>query len=138
MIPLAVGFPLGSSIAAKVIKRTGTYKIASIAGCTIMAMSTTLMAIRWPQGPHLGDLIYEFTHGIGSGILLIATFVGLSATVPSSNTTVAFTIYHLCQQLGILMGTSATSASTQAVFRQLLARQLGNGKDALEVSGYRV
>ncbi|KAJ5927973.1 hypothetical protein N7466_006929 [Penicillium verhagenii] len=89
---------------------------------------------RWPQSPTptIWEQLYPFGLGFGLGGSLAASFVGLSASIPDNVTAPAFTIYYLCQQVGMILGVTVASMISRGFFKTYLLRNLGQSADSLE------
>ena len=72
--------------------------------------------------------------GVGMGGFFSVTFVGLSASVPSQLSATAMTAYYLAQQLGMMMGISATSVTCRMVFKAYLGLKFADFADSLQVN----
>lgn len=93
-----------------------------------------MIAARWPHRPIVGEMICYLGLGIGVGGTLVCAFTALSVSVPDQMTATAMTNYYLCQQLGLVLGVSVTSAASQALFRKYLGQEFPVGKDKSKVS----
>ena len=89
--------------------------------------------IRWPQGPQLWELVYLVIHAIGHTGIITTLFVAISVAAPKSSGAGPITTYYLAQQIGMVVGVTATSVFTRAVFRNDLLVKLAMEPNATEV-----
>ena len=71
--------------------------------------------------------------GVGMEGFFSVTFVGLSASIPSQTSAPAMTAYYLAQQLGMMMGISATSVTCRMVFKAFLERKFTDFAKSVQV-----
>jgi MFS family permease len=113
--------------------RTGKYKSLSIKCCMAMTLGNILLVARLPQGPYYWELLFTIIMGVGMGGFFSVTFVGLSASIPSHMSATAMTAYYLAQQLGMMMGVSATSVTCRMVFKAYLERKFADFASSVQV-----
>ncbi|KAJ5953450.1 major facilitator superfamily domain-containing protein [Penicillium verhagenii] len=135
IVPMTLGMVVSSAVYGRIMKRTGKYKALAISGCGIGIISCLMIGWRWPQSPTptIWEQLYPFGLGFGLGGSLAASFVGLSASIPDNVTAPAFTIYYLCQQVGMILGVTVASMISRGFFKTYLLRNLGQSADSLEV-----
>ncbi|KAJ5643392.1 MFS general substrate transporter [Penicillium longicatenatum] len=125
--PTGLGLILGSMIAGKVLRTSARYRRESLIGVGICSISLIIMVIRWANGIKGFEIYYSFPWTVGGGILLSAQFVALAVRCPDQMAN-ATAIYCLVQQVGQIVGTSASTT----VLQQLFGLRLGvNLSDAL-------
>ncbi|KAJ6096443.1 MFS general substrate transporter [Penicillium sp. IBT 16267x] len=113
--PSGLGLVLGSMIAGKVLRTSAKYRRESLIGVTISAASLILMVIRWANGIKGFEIYYSFPWTVGGGILLSAQFLALTVRCPDQMAN-ATAIYCLVQQVGQIVGTSASTSALQRLF----------------------
>lgn len=84
------------------------------------------MIVRWANGVHGVELLYGFPWAVGSGLLLSAQFLALTICSPKEQMASATAVYYLSQQVGMIIGTSVSTAGLQQLFRLRLDVGLGN------------
>lgn len=113
--------------------RTGKYKSLSIKCCMAMILGNMLLVIRLPQAPYYWEIFFTIIIGVGMGGFFSVTFVGLSASIPDRMSATAMTVYYLAQQLGMMMGITATSVTCRMVFKNYLERKLADFAGSIQV-----
>lgn len=79
---------------------------------------------RWRNGIQGLEIHYCFPWAIGSGLLLSAQFITLSIRSPPEQMASATAVYYLSQQVGLILGTSVSTAGLQRLFRYRLEIKL--------------
>lgn len=83
------------------------------------------MIVRWANGIHGVELLYVFPWAVGSGLLLSAQFLALTICSPKEQMASSTAVYYLSQQVGMIIGTSVSTAALQQLFRLRLDVDLG-------------
>lgn len=121
------------------MSRTGKYKKLLLINCAVAIISNILIGMPWPDDPIIWEMICYLGLGIGVGGTLVCTFTALSVSVPKEMTATAMTNYYLCQQLGLVVGVSVTSAASQGLFERYLVHDIsGDDKSKVRVSGFSI
>lgn len=89
--------------------------------------------LRWSQGPKLWELSYLSIHAVGHAGIITTLFVAISVAVPKNAGAGAITTYYLAQQVGMVVGVTATAVFTRKVFRNGLLREFAMEPNANEV-----
>ena len=90
--------------------------------------------LRWQGQINVWESLYIFPASLGIGLLNSSQFIGLSASVEKSQLATTISIFFLSQQIGMMIGASASSALLRKTFRNALLDKLGNGRDSRQVS----
>jgi MFS family permease len=98
-----------------------------------MILGNMLLVIRLPQAPYYWEILFTIIIGVGMGGFFSVTFVGLSASIPDQMSATAMTVYYLAQQLGMMMGITATSVTCRMVFKDYLERKLADFTGSVQV-----
>jgi preprotein translocase subunit SecF len=100
--------------------------------------------LRWSQEPKLWELGYLSIHAVGHTGIITTLFVAISVSVPKNAGSGAITSYYLAQQVGMVVGVTATAVITRKVFRNDLLEKCAMEPNAIEVgvsgfdwNGYR-
>lgn len=89
-------------------------------------MGYVLMAIRW-QGPiNVFESLYLTLPALGLGIVTSTQLTALNLKAPKDRAASAVSVYLLSQQIGVMLGTSASAALLHAIFRSVLSGKLGS------------
>lgn len=83
---------------------------------SLSILAQIIMIVRWRNGIHGLEIHYCFPWAIGSGLLLSAQFIALSVRSPSEQMASATAVYYLSQQIGLIIGTSVSTAGLQRLF----------------------
>lgn len=105
--------------------RSAKYRRESLIGVGICASSLILMVIRWINGIKGFEIYYSLPWTVGGGILLSAQFVALAVRCPDQMAN-ATAIFCLVQQVGQIVGTSASTAALQQLFGSRLGVNLSD------------
>ncbi|KAJ5919892.1 hypothetical protein N7454_009727 [Penicillium verhagenii] len=115
LVPSALGGALGGYLAGRYMQ-----KLTQLGLCLCIA-SCILITIRWCFfNPSLWELVYDFGHGVGLGILFSTQFVALSAHSPKDYVARLITTYYLMQQIGTVVGVSVTAWLVRSNFANAL------------------
>ncbi|KAJ6010862.1 MFS general substrate transporter [Penicillium sp. IBT 35674x] len=123
--PTGFGLILGSMIAGRLLRKSAKYRRESLIGVGICASSLILMVMRWMNGIKGFEIYYSLPWTVGGGILLSAQFVALAARCPDQMAN-ATAIFCLVQQVGQIVGTSASTAALQQLFGSRLGVNLSD------------
>lgn len=96
-------------------------------------MGFGLLMLRWPQEPKQWELAYLTIHAVGHTGIITTLFVAISVAVPKNAGAGPITTYYLSQQIGMVVGVTATSVFTRNVFRNDLLEKLAMEPNAKEV-----
>ncbi|KAK2853323.1 hypothetical protein FQN49_005181 [Arthroderma sp. PD_2] len=135
LLPVFVGFTIGSIACGYVIKTTHRYKTMSLISILLALISFALIAIRWRYDIGFWESLYEFPVSLSFGLLLSTTFTGLIACTPKSIHATAICVYYLCQQVGTMVGTVSSSFIIETVLHEVLKIRLEdipNKKEIIE------
>ncbi|KAJ5263966.1 transporter [Penicillium angulare] len=130
---VTVGSIVGSAVWGFMIRRTGNYKALALTSCTINIIGFGLLMVRWSEGPKLWELAYLAIHAIGHTGLITTLFVAISVAAPKDSGAGPITTYYLAQQIGMVVGVTATSVFTRNVFRSNLLESLAMEPNAQEI-----
>lgn len=84
------------------------------------------MAIRW-QGPiSIPESLYITLPSVGLGIVTSTQFTALNIRAPKARAGSAVSVYLLCQQLGVMLGISSSTALVHVTFRNGLFERLAS------------
>ncbi|KAJ5880815.1 transporter [Penicillium subrubescens] len=133
ILPLAAASTVSGLIVGNIVRRTGKYKSLSIKCCMAMILGNMLLVIRLPQAPYYWEILFTIIIGVGMGGFFSVTFVGLSASIPNQMSATAMTVYYLAQQLGMMMGITATSVTCRMVFKEYLERKLADFAGSIQI-----
>lgn len=132
ILPIIFGNVLSAAVNSRIVQRTGKYKKLLLVNCAVAIISNMLIGMPWPNDPIVWEMICYLGLGIGVGGTLVCTFTALSVSVPKEMTATAMTNYYLCQQLGLVVGVSVTSAASQGLFERYLFHDIpGDDKSKL-------
>ena len=80
--------------------------------------------LRWRGRLGTFESLEIFPASLGVGLLNSSQFIGLSASVKKSRLATAISIFFLSQQIGMMVGASASTAVLRHWFRNALLRNL--------------
>lgn len=90
--------------------------------------------LRWRGRISIWESLEILPASLGVGLLNSSQFIGLSAAVEKSHLATAISIFFLSQQIGMMVGTSASAALLRHGFRNALVRKLTDWPDRTNVS----
>lgn len=99
---------------------------------SVLIFSCSLIAGRWRIGVHNWEVIYILIAAMGISALYSTQFVALSVRLRESSASIV-TSYHLCQQIGTVVGTACTTGFSRIAFRNRLIDHLGDSNAAKQV-----
>lgn len=117
-----------------VVCRTKRYKVMSIIAAAISITSLIVILLRWHGRINVWESLYIFPVSLGVGLLNSSQFIGLSAAVEKSQLATTITVFFLSQQIGLMIGASASSALLRSAFRNALEKALRDRNDSSSVS----
>jgi MFS family permease len=123
-------YALAALAAGHIISRTSRYKMLSVASAAISILAHLLITVRWRHGTNIWEAQYVDLIGVGFGMLLSTTFIGLSASAPKPQLATAIGMYYLSQQFGEILGVSISATILRGDFRNTLQKRLGDQPDA--------
>lgn len=126
LILSSIGFSTGSFIGGYAIKWSHRMKALSILGLSLGILIYFLIALQWTSGARVYEALYTFLAGFAHGMLHSAMFGALAACCSKSMVASSITSFHLCQQVGSILGTGISTAALQGIFRASLSRDLPN------------
>lgn len=88
---------------------------------------------RWPNGADLWELVYLAIHSVGHTGIITTCFVAISVATPKSAGAGPITTYYMSQQIGMVVGVTASSVFTRDAFRNILIDKLADHPYATEV-----
>ena len=88
---------------------------------------------RWPNGADLWELVYLAIHSVGHTGIITTCFVAISVATPKSAGAGPITTYYMSQQIGMVIGVTASSVFTRDAFRNILIDKLADHPYATEV-----
>jgi hypothetical protein len=97
--------------------RTIKYRKVSLIAIAGSLGSQLLMILRWANGIQGVEVYYCFPWAMGTGLLLSAQFLALTICSPEEQMASATAVYYLSQQVGLIVGTSVSTAALQQFFR---------------------
>lgn len=111
-------------------------KALSILGLSLGILIYFLIALQWTSGARVYEALYTFLAGFAHGMLHSAMFGALAACCSKSMVASSITSFHLCQQVGSILGTGISTAALQGIFRASLSRDLPNNPQKYHVCDY--
>ena len=90
--------------------------------------------LRWRGRISVWESLEVLPASLGVGLLNSSQFIGLSAAVEKSHSATAISIFFLSQQLGMMIGASASAALLRHGFRDALIQKLTGWPDRDRVS----
>ena len=97
--------------------RTASYKALTITGTVVSSTAYVLLIFLWCGKTNIWESLYIGPGGLGTGIVLATTFVGLAAGVDESEIAIASTGLYLSVNVGSLIGASLASTVLQTSLR---------------------
>ena len=116
--------------------RTKKFKAAAIISSVLFASAFAVILVQWRGPINVWETLCIFPVGFVNGMLNSGQFVGVSATVEKSRLATAISLFFLSGQIGMMAGTSASSAILRPLFRNNLCSRLGDSEYAQKVSVY--
>lgn len=110
----------------------------SIVAGTVSITSFVTILLRWHGRIIVWESLYIFPASLGVGLLNSSQFIGLSAAVERSHLATTISVFFLSQQIGMMIGASASSALLRRVFRAALVKNMGDRKDISQVSSLMI
>ena len=109
-------------------------KLLSIGGATLCVAGFSTIAFRW-RGP-LGfwESLEILPSSFGVGLLNSSQFIALSAGIDKSDLATALSIFFMSQQIGMMIGASASAAILRKGFHDSLTDKLSDFPDRQEVN----
>lgn len=104
--------------------RTVKYRHLSLIAILLSFSAQAVMIVRWRNGIQGLEMHYCFPWAMGSGMLLSAQFIALSIWSPQEQMASATAVYYLSQQIGLIIGTSVSTAALQRLFGYRLEMNL--------------
>ena len=104
--------------------RTASYKALTITGTIISSAAYALLIFLWRGKTNIWESLYIGPGGLGTGIVLATTFIGLAAGVDESEMAIASTGLYLSVNIGSLVGASLASTVLQTSLRKGLDKGL--------------
>ena len=89
---------------------------------------------RWRGRINVWESLEILPASLGVGLLNSSQFIGLSAAVEKSHLATAISIFFLSQQIGMMVGASASAALLRQGFRDALVKDLPDLPDRNIVS----
>ncbi|KAL6892073.1 major facilitator superfamily domain-containing protein [Trichoderma evansii] len=125
IIPLPIGFMIGSVIAGIIIRRTNEYKYLCSTAAVLGLWVYMLIAARWGAAEQFSwEWLYSMPAGLSLGIVLACTFTGLTVSTEPSLHGTAICLYYLSQQVGSIIGTAVSTVAIHSAFRATLTGAL--------------
>jgi len=106
----------------------------SVAATSSCITSFIVILLRWHGRINGWESLYIFPASLGVGLLNSSQFIGLSASVEKSHLATTTSIFFLSQQIGMMIGASASSALLGSTFRDALVGRMSHGVDSSQVS----
>lgn len=106
----------------------------SILAASMTITSFIVILLRWHGRIGVLESLYIFPASLGVGLLNSSQFIGLSATVEKSQLATTISVFFLSQQIGMMIGASASSALLRSTFRDALVENLSDRKGGDQVS----
>ena len=124
LIPSFIGNTLGGLFTGWFIKRTGLYKIPTIASAFSNILCFTLLRILWNGSTPSWQSLFVFFGGLATGISHSSVFVGLTSSVKEEHVSMAGSGLYLSGNIGAVFGSSISSAVYEASLRPELEKVL--------------
>lgn len=99
---------------------------------SVLVFSCSLITARWRIGVHNWEVIYIILPAMGISALYSTQFVALSVRLREASASIV-TSYHLCQQIGTVLGTACTTGFARIAFRNRLVHHLGDSTTAQQI-----
>lgn len=127
LLPVSVGWTLGSLIAGRTMNRLG-YRAVCLSGATLMAGGYAFLLGSGMQSGLWAALVGTFFIGIGTGMIIVTSLVAAQSAVPFQNIGVATSTLMLIRTFGGALGISIMgSVLFSSMHRQLLQLSAGSG-----------
>jgi MFS family permease len=133
LIPAVVGNAVGSLLVGIYIKKTGLYKNITLFGVGSGILCYTLLIIRWHGNINPWESLEVIPGGFGTGVMMAATFIALTANISHENMAVATSGMYLAGHFGVVIGVSTSTSAQKAALLKLLTERL-RGPGSNEVS----
>ncbi|KAE9968812.1 hypothetical protein EG328_007270 [Venturia inaequalis] len=124
LFPAVGGNAIGSLLSGWIIKRTGRYKSLAVVAPLIAATSYTLLILRWHGNTNFWESLYIIPGGFGTGMAEAATFIGLTASVPTEYQAMAIGGLFLASNVGVISGLAGSSAVAELTLKRELDKTL--------------
>ena len=110
------------------------YRLLSLGGATLCVAGFSTIAVRW-QGPlSVWESLEILPCSLGVGLLTSSQFVGLLAGVDKSHLATALSTFFMSQQIGMMIGASASAAILRNGFYGALTDRLSGFPNSTKVS----
>ncbi|PSN72115.1 MFS general substrate transporter [Corynespora cassiicola Philippines] len=124
LFPAVVGNAIGGIISGMIIKRTGRYKVLTVAATLIASSGYVLLIVRWHGNTNWLESLYITPGGFGMGVAQSALFISIQAAIDPSHTAVAASTLYLASSVGMIGGMAGVNAVLQGSLRVALDRGL--------------
>lgn len=98
-------------------RRTASYKALTISGTIVSSTAYALLILLWRGKTNIWESLYIGPGGLGTGIVMATTFIGLAAGVDETEMAIASTGLYLSANVGSLVGASLASTVLQTSLR---------------------
>lgn len=110
MLSLVVGLGLMTVVAAKLVRRTGHYRVLIVAGAVTVTAGLATLSTMTPQTPLPAVGLYLFCLGAGTGCAWEPLVVVAQTAVTSDRTGTATAVNGFSRELGVAVGTALVGA----------------------------
>lgn len=134
ILPIVLGNASGTVLSGHFITRYKRYKVMTAIGNVVGFVGFLIIFLRWRGSTRWYESVFVALPGMGMGIMQSTTFVHLAASLEQSEIAIAGSSWFLAQNVGILIGSSLSTATINRRTSALLDTYLDGIEDKEEVS----
>lgn len=134
IVPVVIGNAFGTILSGHLITRYKRYKVMTAMGNVVGFVGFLIIFLRWRGSTEWYESVFVALPGMGMGIMQSTTFVHLAASLEQSDIAIAGSSWFLAQNVGILIGSSLSTATINRRTSSLLDSYLDGIEDKAEVS----
>ncbi|CAO1596397.1 hypothetical protein XANCAGTX0491_000246 [Xanthoria calcicola] len=136
LLPVIVASVLGSLSGGLIMQKTGKYYWLTVIAYTMLlaGVLTVMLCADFLVNNTYGIAVGLVLSGVGSGIGVTSSLIGLIANAAQADQAVATACSYLFRSLGSIIGLSLAATVVQQSLRNQLQDHLSSGKDAEEIA----
>ncbi|KAI0177071.1 major facilitator superfamily domain-containing protein [Pestalotiopsis sp. NC0098] len=133
IVPVVIGNAFGTILSGHLITRYKRYKVMTAMGNVVGFVGFLIIFLRWRGSTVWYESIFVALPGMGMGIMQSTTFVHLAASLEQSDIAIAGSSWFLAQNVGILIGSSLSTATINRRTSSLLDSYLDGIEHKAEI-----